>query len=106
MGAVPLIGLTLFLRSSMAQSPEMETLDQLLGGGMRLSIIRRFYDSDESFTRGTLGLLQSGDVRLLDQSHTEVPRWRWRPLFEHGEVLTGLESFTLDVTDAGAAKVS
>jgi hypothetical protein len=99
-------GLTLFLRSNVAQSPEMETLAQLLGGEMRLSIIRGFYDSAEHFARGTMGLLQDGDVRLFDQSHTEVPRWRWRPLFEEGEVLSALESFTLDVTDAGAAKVS
>lgn len=90
----------------MAQSPEMETLDQLLGGEMQLSIIRQFYDSDESFTGGTLALLQNGDVRLFDQSHTEVPRWRWRPLFEVGEVLAALPSFTLYVTKAGAAKVS
>jgi hypothetical protein len=55
----------------MAQSPEMETLDQLLGGEMRLTIIRQLYDSDQSFTRGTHRLLQSGDVRLLDDSHSE-----------------------------------
>jgi hypothetical protein len=84
----------------------METLDQLLGGEMRLSIIRRFYDSDASFVRGTLGLLQNGDVRLFDESHTEVPQWRWRPLFEDGEVLAALPSFTLGITKAGAAKVS
>jgi hypothetical protein len=90
----------------MAQSPEMETLDQLLGGEMRLSIIRQLYDSDQSFTRGTMRLLQSGDVRLFDESHLEVPRWRWRPLFEEGEVLPALQSFTLDVTEAGAGKVS
>lgn len=90
----------------MAQSSEMETLDQLLGGDMSLSIIRQFYDSDQSFTRGTLRLLESGDVRLFDQTHMEVPQWRWRGLFEEGEVLVVLQSFTLRVTEAGAAKVS
>ena len=90
----------------MAQSPEMETLDQLVGGEMRLSIIRQVYDSDAAFMRGTLGLLQTGDVKLFDQSHTEVPRWRWRALFEQGEVLAALESFILDVTEAGVAKVT
>jgi hypothetical protein len=39
----------------MAQSAEMETLDQLLGGEMLLSGIRRLYESDQSFARGVLG---------------------------------------------------
>ena len=90
----------------MGQSPEIETLDQLLGGALRLNVIRRFYGSDQHFTRGTLRLLQGGDVRLFDDSHSEVPRWRWRPLFVEGEVLSALRSFTLDVTDSGAARVS
>lgn len=90
----------------MAQSPEMETLDQLLGGEMRLNVVRRIYDADASFMRGILALLQSGDVRLFDESHQEVARWRWRRLFEEGEVLLALESFTLEVTEGGVAKVS
>ena len=94
-----------FLRNVMAQSSEMATLDQLLGGEMRLSIIRKIYNSDEAFMRGALRLLHGGDVKVFDQSYTEVPRWRWRPLFEQGEVLSALESFTLDLTETGAAKV-
>ena len=90
----------------MSLSPEMETLDQLLGGEMRLNIVRRLYDSDQSFTRGILSLLQAGDVRLLDDAHAEVPNWRRRALFDDGEVLSALHSFTLEVTAAGAAKVS
>lgn len=90
----------------MAQSSEMETLDQLLGGEKALSIIRQLYSSDESFTRGVLALLRNGDVRLLEPSRAEVAEWRWRSLFEEGEVLTALSSFALDVTPAGAAKVS
>lgn len=88
------------------QSPELEPLDQLLGGEMRLCIIRQIYNSDDAFAQGTLRLLQCGDVKLFDQTHIEVPKWRWRPLFEQGEVLSSVESFMLDVTETGAAKVS
>jgi hypothetical protein len=91
---------------NMAQSAEMETLDQLLGGEMPLSIIRRLFESDQSFARGILGLLQSGDVRLLDASHVEVPQRRWRSPFIENQVLNELSSFTLDITRSGAAKVT
>lgn len=90
----------------MAQSSELETLDQLLGGEMSLSIIRQLYASDESFTRGVLALLRNGDVRLLETSGAHVAQWRWRSLFEEGEVLTALSSFALDITPTGAAKMS
>ena len=90
----------------MAQSAEIETLDQLLGGELRLSVVRQFYPSDERFCRGVLGLLQGGEVRLFDQGHAEVPSWRWRPLLERGEALPELESFTLQVTPIGAARVT
>lgn len=73
---------------------------------MRLSVVRRIFPSDESFSQGVLGLLQSGDVRLFDESTREVPRWRWRTMFKDGEVLQALDSFTLDITETGAAKAT
>lgn len=90
----------------MAQSSEMETLDQLLGGEKDLSIIRQLFSSDESFTQGVLALLRNGDVRLLEPSGAHVAQWRWRLLLEEGEVLTALSSFALDITPTGAAKMS
>jgi hypothetical protein len=90
----------------MPQSPERETLDQLLGGDLPLSVVRRVYDADDPFTRGILRLLQGEDVRLLDASGADVPRWRWRELLERGEVLASLPQYVLRNTPAGAAKVS
>lgn len=86
----------------MPQSPEMETIDQLLCGEMRLSVIRQLYDADQAFLDGIYGLLVHGDVRLYDEAHAEVPQWRWRLLFEAGEALTKLPDLLLEVMEAGA----
>ena len=52
-------------------SPEMETLDQLIGADFTLSVIRDFYPSDIPFLKGVHGLLSGGDVRLLMLNHEE-----------------------------------
>ncbi len=58
-------------------SPELETLDQLRGGDLSLTIVRTLYPSDEAFQKGIAGLLSSGDVSLIDNDRTEVPAWAW-----------------------------
>lgn len=63
-------------------SPELETLDQLLGGDLPLSVIRNLYPSSEGFQRGILGLLFSGDVLLLPSDKTALARRSWRDKLE------------------------
>lgn len=72
---------------------------------MRLSVIRRLFDSDQHFARGMLGLLDNGDVRLLDSSRAEVPNWRWRTLFVDGDTNT-VADYSLEITRPGIAKVT
>jgi hypothetical protein len=86
-------------------SVELETLDQLAGGDLRLSIIRRLYPDDKAFSRGVLGLLSCCDVRLLTADAIEVPAWRWRELFVEGSVLKELDRYWLTITDQGGEKV-
>ena len=88
-------------------SPELETLDQLLTGPLPLAIIRRVFPDSDAFTRGVLGLLTSGDVRLLEnESQNEVPGWRWRELFIDGNVIQMLGNFELHITDQDAGRVA
>jgi hypothetical protein len=86
-------------------SSESETLDQLLGGCMPLTLIRELYPDDAAFRRGILGLLRCGDVRLLSTDQAEVPQWRWRELFK-GSMVPTLATFILDITDQGAERVA
>jgi hypothetical protein len=54
-------------------TPEIETLDQLLGGDLSLKIVRTLYPDANAFKRGVSGLVSCGDVRLLMIDQTAVP---------------------------------
>ena len=86
-------------------SAELETLDQLLGGDIRLGTIAALFPSREEFSRGVLGLLSSGDVILLTLDKNEVPRWRWSELFSSNSVLQQFEYLQLRITPRGARRI-
>jgi hypothetical protein len=80
-------------------SPELETLDQLLGGDMPLAVIRTVYPDLNRFTGGMMGLLKDGQVRLFEGG-VEVSSWRWR------EALSGsLADFRVQITDKGITQI-
>ena len=85
---------------------ELETLDQLLGGDMPLAVIRGLYPDDKSFAGGIHALLRCGDVRLFSDDGSEVPRWRWRELFDAGGFQHEMHRLRLDITNQGADRVS
>lgn len=87
-------------------SPELETLDQLLGGDLALPVVRRVYPDDERFLRGVHGLLLSGDVDLLTADGQPVPPWKVEELFERRAILQAMDGFKLHLTDQGGKRVS
>jgi hypothetical protein len=87
-------------------SPELETLDQLSGGELTLTIVRKFYPDADAFRRGVFGLLTSGDVCLLTIDHIDVPSWRWRELFIDGNAMKELENMSLKITAQGARRIA
>jgi len=86
-------------------TPELETLDQLLGGDLPLSVVRNVYPDSEAFRRGVLGLLSCGDVCLLAGDRTVVPAWRWRELFVESTVVDELGNMRLRITAQGARRI-
>ena len=86
-------------------SPEMETLDQLLGRDQKLSVIRQVFASDQRFVLGIAALLRDGDVILLTDGAV-VPEWKVQGLFRNGEVLNDLGHYVLRLTDQGAQKIA
>jgi hypothetical protein len=86
-------------------SPEMETLDQLLGGVVPPGVVRGLYLDDAAFLIGVLGLRTVGDVRLLTVAGQAVPQWRFRDLFIAGAVVRHLNEFHLEMTKQGASRI-
>jgi hypothetical protein len=87
-------------------SPELETLDQLLGGELPLAVIRSLYPDVDSFKRGVLALLTSGDVCLLRTDRTNVPAWGWREMFLNGSNMEELGDLKLKITQQGARRIA
>jgi hypothetical protein len=83
-------------------SPELETLDQLLGGDMPLRLVRGLFADAASFRKGMIGLLSSGDVRLISNKSDAVPEWRWQEILSADEPA----EYLVQITEAGGRKVS
>jgi hypothetical protein len=86
-------------------APELETLDQLLGGELALSIIRALYADHASFARAVHALLLNRDVELLNGDGAVVPQWRWRELFVDGIIENEMPRLKLRITDRGSRRV-
>jgi len=87
-------------------SPELETLNQLLGGALPLATIRHLYPDDDRFLRGLSRLLSSGQLRLLTVEGADVPSWQWHTLLVKGTILLELDGFRVKLTARGARRVS
>jgi hypothetical protein len=87
-------------------SAELETLDQLLGGDLSLTVIRNLYPDEEGFRQGVLGLLSSGDVRLFMSDQTPVPGWRWAELFVADNLMHELGNMKLSLTAQGTRRIA
>jgi len=87
-------------------SPELETLDQLLGGELWLKTVFSIYPDENSFVRGVLALLSSGDVCLQRSDGSDVPEYQWKQLFRDGSLLNDLEDFRLKITEQGVRRIA
>jgi hypothetical protein len=84
-------------------SPELETLDQLLGGDLPLSVVRQFFPSDDHFTCGLHSLLNGREIELLDARGLDVPMWRVTAFLEGRENLD--DSTKVAITPTGIERI-
>jgi hypothetical protein len=86
-------------------SPELETLDQLLGGDLSLEVVLRLYPDADAFRHGVFGLITGGDICLLGADYREVPHWRCRELFGDEIEIQEMERMELRITARGALRI-
>lgn len=86
-------------------SLERETLDQILDSDLPLQVIRNLYPDDKTFGVAIHALLRNAHVRLTSDG-VEIPRWRWRELFEAGGATEEMPRLRLEITEQGARLVS
>ena|SRR5580765_2298350 len=81
-------------------APELETLDQLLGGDLPLPVIRGLFADQERFVLAIYAMLEAGETRLFEAGGADVPKWRW-----HDILCNNVPSTRLAITKAGAKRI-
>lgn len=87
-------------------SPELETLDQLIGGDMPLSIIRGLHPDDDSLKVAVHRMLQGGDVVLLDEEGAAIPYWRSCQILDQLDNASVTARYWCSLTPLGARKIT
>ncbi|OAI53634.1 hypothetical protein AYO47_04370 [Planctomyces sp. SCGC AG-212-M04] len=88
-------------------SPELETLDQLLGGDLPLSTIRLIFGDDRRFVRSISAMLNDGQVTLRTTVGKSIERWQWCRLLQNlTAAAAAAASHWLSLTEVGARRLS
>jgi len=87
-------------------TPELEVLDQLLGGDLSLGVIASLF-RDKDHCRQAIGaMLNSGEVCIVDALGQALPAWRYRELEAAPDTWSEETTYRLSITDVGAKRVS
>lgn len=86
-------------------SPEIEVLDQLLGGDLPLSVVVDLFADEVHARKAISAMVESGQVELLENG-TPLPLWRLREVTSQEHSLRTETRYQLSITEAGAKKVS
>jgi hypothetical protein len=81
--------------------PELELVDQLLGGDMPHRLVCTFF-RDEAHARRVLAVYISRGVVVLSEESGELPAWRSQEILRSPQPLVGYEKTRVGLTDKGA----
>ena len=87
-------------------SPELETLDQLLGGDMPLGVVTSLFPDEAHARRAIVAMLAAGELRLLDADGAAVSAWQVSELERQSGSWRSDTQYRLTLTDAGARRIA
>ena len=86
-------------------SPELEALDQLLGGDMPLSLVTSLFPDEAHARRAIVAMLAAGELRLLDPEGAALSLWQVSELARQPGSWRTETQHCLTLTDVGARRV-
>jgi hypothetical protein len=87
-------------------TPELEVLDQLLGGDLSLAVIADLFPSQANCRQAIGAMVKAGDVCILDAEGEALPAWRYRELENAPDTWSRTTPYQLSITENGAKRVS
>lgn len=87
-------------------TPELEVLDQLLGGDLSLAAIADLFSHQDRCRQAIGAMVKAGDVCIVDAEGKPVPAWRYRELENAPDTWSKATPYRLSITETGAKRVS
>lgn len=87
-------------------TPEIEVLDQLVGGDLPLNVVARLFSDHDHCRKAVNAMIRAGDVLLLDAAGQAVPDWQYRELEGGANFWREGSQFQLSLTEAGARRMA
>jgi hypothetical protein len=89
-----------------AMAPELEVLDQVLGGDLSLDLIAGLFLEPARCRIAVDAMLRAGDVTLLDASGETLPTWTFRKLQHDPAIWVQGTPYRLSITEVGAGRIT
>ena len=103
--AVKTVRFTSRYKATRQMIPELEVLDQLLGGDLPVNVIAGLF-SESSRCRKAIGaMLHQGEILLLDPEGSPLPIWRYRELQSNDDFWSEGTLYRLSITEIGAKRI-
>jgi hypothetical protein len=85
----------------MAQSPELELIDQLEGGDQSLAVLSRLFSDDTHAKRALANYVNLGVIELLEE-HAVIPTWKSQVMLSANTPLHQYDNIIVSLTAKGA----
>ena len=87
-------------------TPELEVLDQLLGGDLPVNVIAGLFSESGRCRKAIGAMLHQGENLLLDPSDSPLSVWRYRELQSNNDFWSEGTLYRLSITEIGVKRIA